>query len=191
MIAEARLDLRDFEGLCLGDLELGQTYTHTTEIGSLIFRYPSGWALESLEDQFILLANSPTILDEIDFNAPETTPFPPGAEVINVSLVDPSFLGVQNEVGDNPSALALTRAIITDIPESLGVPGEPTAFSVADRQAARVDFSNNNLDLAVIVVKLDNQGTFGLLLLLTAPGELAAIEEIALGIAASFRLASP
>lgn len=184
---------------CPGKIDISAEKTLTVDdegspIGQLRFNYPAGWLTAEEHSDFpniLIASNASALAKPLDSALPP--PFAPGEVLIALGVVNTRMMSLNDSLGKSPTPVDFVEGLIAQIEATLGKASDPTSRALNDHPAAWVtltDQSEFNLLLLIVDTQRktsDEQSQYVVMLALTAPGELAAIEPTLLAMAETFR----
>lgn len=164
-------------------------------IGQLRFKYPAGWLTAEEQSDFpnILIGSNASALAK-PLDGDMLPAFAPGEVLIALGVINTRMMSLDDTLGKAPSPVDFVERLIAPVKDTLGKTSEPTARTLNDRPAAWVTLTDHSdFNLLVMIVDTqritpDQQREYVMMLVLTAPGELAAIEPTLLAMAETFKL---
>jgi len=170
-----------------GPAMLDQNYTSAD--GTLTFNYPSGWVIRESEGQVFLATSEPLLAST--GSAATVTPGQFALGIIVFPAASVEGLGAEAGPSDVASAFAPFLAGEGQTAGDTNPPvfGDPTAFTIGSRRAARIE-GTSGADQALLIVLELEPGLFAILAGGSAPGELARFEPTLIAIAETMRYSS-
>jgi hypothetical protein len=163
--------------------------TFTSGDGTLTFRYPAGWVIREADEQIFLGTNAEAL--ESSANSVPASPGQFAAGVIVLPTASVPGLGAQAGPLDVVSAFS---SFLSGASEAAGddnppILGDPTAITIGNRRAARIE-GTSGADQALLIALELEPGVFAILAGGSAAGELSRFEPTLLAIAETIEYSS-
>ncbi|MBA3871391.1 MAG: hypothetical protein H0X30_19790, partial [Anaerolineae bacterium] len=159
---------------------LALTQTAKTKNGLVSVSYPDKWLSRQFGEQSVYLSNAESALDKSFGSTLEAGQV---NMLVTMSSTDDYIKQAQLPAKADATPLELLQLTVKAVGDSVKF-GTPAATTVGDKQAARVDFKGEGFDGVAWLIEYQKGATIALQML-TAPGESAQWESVALSIAAS------
>lgn len=200
LLLEAAAEIDALLLACPGQIDISAEKTLTVDdqgspIGQLSFKYPAGWLTAEEQSDFpniLIASNASALAKPLDSAMPPA--FAPGEVLIALGVINTRMMSLDDALGKAPTPGDMVQGLMGTVEDTLGQASSPTGRTLNDRPAAWVTLTDrSDFNLLVLIVDTqrstpDQQREYVLMLALTAPGELAAIEPTLLAMAATFKL---